>query len=847
MNASGPRAAERMPRSVLAALFVVSVAMLALEIAEVRVFSYSIDPLLVFSAISVALLGLGAGGIVVAVRPALAVGEVRGRLAICLAGFAASALAVHAIFARTSASIGFGSSAGILRTALPIFALFVVPYLFAGVFLSIAMTRWIADVGRSYFANLAGSALGGVVVYPLLRPFGVEAALAAVAALAALSAVPLAWSSGARVRAVAAAVALASVAAVPAAARLFPFQPDPGDLYAVARAALEKHRPGTPEREYEPVRELSRWDPVSRIEVYAFPGTYGKLDDEAPIRFFAQDGGAGSILFSLDGHERAARALFEDTVYGGAYLLRPRPASVLAIGLGGAPDVQAALHHGAGKITGVEINRTTIDVVRGPYARFTGDPYGRPNVTIVHRDGRSFVERTTERYDVIQMSGTDTYSAGASGAFMFSESYLYTEEAFRRYWRALADDGVLAIIRFGLEPLRVVSTELAALRELGVAHPERHFAVLGQGIMVEVLLSRRELSADDANGLVASVVAANAAHGRVHIPVYDAMGFGFADPLTVLYAPGLTPPPGPYGAVLEAAARGEEARVLATMPLDFSPVSDDRPFFFQFLGPRQLASVFRAGEDSFYVRGFRAHLSFLAAIGAVAAALTLLPLVALRRRSVAFGACPKPGGGAPTVPPAGRRAGPSDDRGALRTLGYFAALGFGYLFVELTLMQKSAIFLGHPTYSIAVTLVALLVASGAGAAFATRRTGSAAKVARAGALATVALLGVAYLGMSPLFSALLPAPFALRVVVLALAMLPLGFAMGMPFPVGLRATAAHGDAAVAWALGVNGFSSVVASLLAVPLAMFWGFSAVLGVAVLLYVGAAALAPSGGAS
>jgi hypothetical protein len=814
MSASSPSATERIPLPVAVAVLLVSIAMLALEVAEVRVFSYSIDPLLVFSAISVALLGLGAGGIVVSVRPALASGDVRGRLATCLSGFAASAIAAHAIFARTSASIGFGSSAGILRTALPVFAIFVVPYLFAGVFLSIVMTRWVADVGRAYLVNLAGSAIGGVAVYPVLRPFGVEAALAAIAALAAVSAVPLAWPRGGARRAIVGAVAVASIAAIPAAARLFPFQPDPGDLYAVARAALEKHNPGTPEREYEPVREFSRWDPVSRIEVYAFPGTYGKLNDEAPIRFFAQDGGAGSILFSLAGHERAEDALFDDTVYGGAYLLRPHPARVLAIGLGGAPDIQSALHHGAGKVTGVEINATTIDIIRGPY--------DQPNVTIVHRDGRSFIERTTERFDVIQMSGTDTYSAGASGAFMFSESYLYTEEAFRRYWEALTDDGVLAVIRFGLEPLRVVSTELAALRRLGVPHPERHFAVLGQGLMVEVLLSRRELGAGDASALVASVVAANAGHERVHIPVYDLMGFGFSDPLVVLYAPGLAPPPGPYGAVLEASAHGDEERVLASMPLDFSPVSDDRPFFFQFLGTRQLASVFRTGEDSFYVRGFRAHLSFLAAIGAIALALTILPLVAMRRGGV---------GGAST----------------LRTLGYFAALGFGYLFVELTLMQKSAIFLGHPTYSIAVTLVALLLASGAGAAFATRQKRPANEVARFGALAIVVLLAVAYFALGRLFSALLPAPFALRVVVLALAMVPLGFAMGMPFPVGLRATSARGDAAVAWALGVNGFSSVVASLLAVPLAMFWGFSAVLGVAIVLYLAAALLAPSGEAA
>jgi spermidine synthase len=803
----------RAPLPTLIALFLASVALLALEIAQVRIFSYSIDPLLVFSAISVALLGLGAGGIAVALRPELTRGDVRPRLAGCLAGFALGVLVAHGVFARTSERIGFGASSGVVGAALPLLAVFVVPYFFVGVFMSLVMTRYVRDIGRAYFVNLAGSALGCVVLYPLLRPLGVEILVAGIAALVAWSAVALAPASTRGLRAFCLVSAVLATVSVPFAVKLFPFRPRPGDLYTLARAALQKRYPERSARDYESRQEYSRWDPVSRVEVYAFPAEFGRVNGVAPMRFFVQDSSAGSLLLAPQDHPEVARALFEGTVYGGAYAVNPQPRDVLVIGLGGAPDIQAALHHGAHTVTGVEINASAIEAVRGPYARFLGDPYGQPHVTIVHRDGRSFVERTQQRYDVIQMTGADTYSASGAGAFMFSESYLYTIEAFRRYFAVLADDGVLSVIRFGLEPLRIVATEIAALRSLGIAHPENHLIVLQEGIWANVLLTRRALSPADAARVVSAVTAAAASTDRVHVPVYDVLGFGLADRMQVLYAPGFSQP-NTFSALLEAAAVGREQTVLDRLALDYSATTDARPFFFQFLGLRQLGAVFGAGaNESWHMRGLRAYLQFLAVIALVAAALILLPLAVAKRRGLAGAAPP-------------------------RALGYFTALGLGYLFVELTLMQKSALFLGHPTYSIAVTLLTLLLASGLGSGYAARLTAPVHRVARVAALVVVGILAASEVGLHPLFVALLPAPFAVRVAVLVVTTFPLGFVMGMPFPMGLRAASARGDTLVAWGLGVNSFASVLASLLAVPLAMFWGFPAVSMLAMGLYAFAA---------
>lgn len=798
-------------------VLVASIALLSLEVAQIRVFSYSLDPLLVYSAISVALLGLGAGSIAVAIRPTLAQGDIRQRLVVSLIGFSLATLLAHLTFARFSEGLATHG----LVAALLLLSLLVLPYFFAGLFLSIVMARRALDIGRVYFFNLLGSGVGCVLVYPLLRPFGIEAIIAGCAALAALVALWLAWPLRGKARALTSAFALAALLAIPAAESLFPFQPDPRDLFGMARTALQEEA-AAKGHESSPQLEYAAWDPVSRVEVYDFPGRFGKLNDRAPIRFFVQDGGAGSFLFDLRDNEDLSRTLFEGTIYGAAYMLSDEPKErVLVIGLGGAPDIFTALHHGAKEIVGVEINQSTIDVVGKAYADFIGDPYGRPNVRIIHGDGRSFVERSTERFSLIQMSGTDTLAAGASGAFMLSENYLYTKEAFDSYWERLDDDGILAIVRFLSEPARISATGVELLRSRGIEHPERHFVVLQQGISVSVLLSKRELGPSDIQRLRDRIAHANESIERLRLPLYESISFGFDTPIQLHYAPGL-PAKNPYTDFFRATEKGEEKAFLASLPLDFSPVTDDRPFFFQFFTLRHLHELLGNRDALSIVGAFQLHIQYLFAIAAIAVVLIVLPLVLRRGPSAAPDQKPFFAG--------------------LRPLVYFGCIGFGYLFIELTLMQKTALFLGHPTYSIATTLLSLLVASGIGSLAASRSSLAPRRLIQIACALVIGLLLFEHFALRHLFSALLSAPFAVRIAVVAIAIAPLGFVMGIPFPLGLRITSARGEDAVAWGLGINSFASVLASLVGVPIAMFFGFAGVVAIAVVLYGAAAIVSP-----
>lgn len=797
------RSNARAPRATLAAAALASLGLLSLELLQVRIFSYAIDPLRVHAAISVALLGLGAGAVIASTRPSIV------QRAPALFSLAALSIPLtHALFAALSPKVASGDTG-----AAALFALMSVPYLLAGAAKGALVARYNRDAGRLFAADLVGSALGCVLPVPLLRPIGAEPLLALSAALVACAALALAP----RAKSALASLALCALFA-PWATRALPFAPDPTDLYAIARAALARAYPGRAADAYTPVREFSRWDPISRAEVYAFPGEFGQVNQRMPMRLFAQDGGAGSILLGVAQHPELARALFEATIFGGAYLARERkPRDVLVIGLGGAPDILAARHHGAQRIVGVEVNRSTIDLVRGPYAALMGDPYGDPRVTVVHADGRGYVERTREGFDALVMTGADTYAAAQSGAFLFSESYLYTREAFARYLQVLRPSGVLCITRAGAEGLRTLTTALDALRARGVRDPERHILVLQQGVAVQVIASPSPFQRSDAVRIVRALHASRSLP-PVHIPVYEAMGFGISTPLRLTYAPGLVAEPNdPHAILAVAASLHRERSFIERHPLDIAPVDDDKPFFFQFLDVRRWRST---GGDTIYARGLRTYTKDSVAIALVATLMVLAPL---------FRA------------PRDRRL---DDRSPparfdLRAATWATALGAAYLGVELVLIQRATLYLGHPTWAVAATLLALLLASSLGAAYVGRSTAPA-RASRLGAWVACALGVAMALALPALLRALASDALPLRVLVFVSGVAPLGVAMGVPFAGGLRVT--EGASKVAWILAVNALAGVVAAL-AVPVgAMAFGFRAMGLAAAALYAVAALTTP-----
>jgi hypothetical protein len=772
-------------------LLLASFVVLSYEVTQLRVFAYSLHPVLAYSVIAITMLGFGVASTVLSLSTRLRTAPLRPLLAAACLLLALTGLVANLVFARVSPGIQVHAelTRTFTLTTLSLLLLCMLPYACGGLCVALVLSRYTASAGRFYFLNLVGSALGCVGVNFVLCPLGAERLTLLLLAVAALGAVSFAGREAPRLRLAAGVTAALLLAALPVAPRLLPFQPDPSDQHVYMATGFRALGAG------EPVRELAVWDPVGRVEVHSWRGQHAKMPHPVPFKFMTQDAGAGSILVRVDDDPDRGGRIFELSFTGLALSMRPR-SDVLVIGLGGAPDVQAALYHEARSVTGVEINRSIVRLVADTFADFLGRPYSRPGVEINVGDGRSFVRRTTQRFSVIVMSGVDTVTPQSSGSFVLAEDYLYTIDAFRDYLGALTDDGILSVVRFAREPVRLSLMAAEALRRLGVERPERHIVVLGHALANLVLVRRTPWTAAELARIDALVAGSHDGTRGLGLPGMVSVGGGYM----TLYAPHRPHADPLYGAVFDNIAAGRPSPVV--LP------TDNRPYYFssewvEYFAGRPLTT--REGAvQAMYAR----FMFLLVALGLVAIVLPLA--LRQRRRLKAPGAAP--------------------------TLAYFFTLGFCFMFLEIGLIQKAILVVEHPTYSVAVVLSSLLGATALGALLSQRLRWPLGRIALVAASA-IALVGGTYaFALNPLLQALLPLPFGARMALLVLIIAPLGVALGMLFPTGLRRLGSGpGEPLVPWAVAVNAFASVIGSLLSLPFAILFGFKALFATGVVLYL------------
>jgi spermidine synthase len=475
----------------------------------------------------------------------------------------------------------------------------------------------------------------------------------------------------------------------------------------------------------------------------------------------------------------------------------------MVIGPGGGNEIFVAHSMGAARIVGVELNPAMLDATYRTYADFSGHLYGTSNARAVVSEGRAFARSlgSEEKFDIIQMSGVDTWAGLSSGAYVLSENFLYTTQAFQDFYAHLKDDGILSIGRFRLDPpresLRLVSVALQALRELGVARPEEHVAALsfGTSFMGRLLVKRSPFSPSEVKLLQREVERAGGG-GELY------------------YAPGAVHD-NPYSRLAVSFAARKEQAFFEEYPYDVTPVTDDRPFFFEYYKWsrlfRDLAHPGTGGQvGANRPVGLIILGGLLAQVGLLVLVFVLAPLWLFRKDGM-------------KVPRWGS------------AVLYFSCLGLGFMFVEIGLMQRFVLFLAHPAYAIPVVLATLLVSSGAGSLVAASLPFESEQRLRL-CLTTVAVLLVVLLAiLGPLFDACLGLPFAARVIVAVSILIPLGIVLGMPFPLGIGRVGANHPHLVPWAWGINGGMSVLGSILAIMIAMGTGFSWVLLGAAGLYL------------
>jgi len=781
-----PTADAPSSRAVGAGLFLLSATVLTLEVLQTRILAYCMSPLLLYTAIGVTLLGMGASASLMSLWDGWRRFQVGTLGAIGAGGFAATAIASHRVLAKMSPQLADFSSPLHMRLGLDLFLLcaaLATPYFFAG----IAVTACLATSRRvhgTYFLNLLGSALGCFGVALLMQPLSAPVLLGVVAALGAVAGIAF-LCAGAHVfggLATGAGLALA-LAAVWRPNVFYWFQPDPAGQLAVLQAKWAE-APGQPQ--YRTV--WSSWDVTGHVGFHELPGVPALLPEPLPAYFYAQDGSAGSMVLGVGDDPARARHLYERTLYGAAHQLRGAPgADVLVIGLGGAPDVMCAHHYQAKSVTGVDINGSTIAALRGPLSAFAGNPYNRANVEIERMDGRTFVRSTARKFDVIVMSGADTKSVHAAGSLAISENHLYTVEAFVEYLEHLTDSGVLAIARFGpFDRLKLSSIGIAALRRRGIEHPERHFVVLAQDTWTSVVMARQPIDAGQLQRMRAWVASVPESLG-MFLPHYDPIGFGLTTRPSILYPSEAAAADGTdVGGLFAAAAAGREAEFIAAQRENIAPTTDDRPFYFDQTKPED---ALRAPTAA-----YKLLANLLLVLAALAALFIALPVPALRRAA--------------------------RGSGLLRSLLYFGSLGLGFMLLEIGLIQKLCLLLGHQSYAITVVLATLLVGAGLGSAAAGAMGLGRAAVRFVVIPLLIAAAWTIMLGLERYGEELAARDLPVRIAFTAVGLLPLGFLLGMPFPTAL---ARAERSVVPWAIAANGFTSVIGASAALPLAMLLGY------------------------
>ena len=724
-----------------------------------------------FMAISLAMFGLAAGAVLIEVMKKM---EPHASLAKAGLWFAITS----ALCFTAQLYIPADPETKLAWTALA-FTLIAVPFVFGGIVVCVALTRFPAFTGKLYAADLAGSAAGCLLTIPILNAIHAPTAVILNAGIAALAAAAFSLSVQGKLRwiAVASSIGLLAAAGINQSVKVIDIQWLKGGKY-FHDALYEK------------------WNALSRIYIgnqNSEPFGWGMSPAYKPNRKLEQlylniDSGAATVITKFDGNFDALEHLKYDVTALAHYL--KDQASVLVIGVGGGRDILTALLFGQRHVTGVEINPDILRVLTDRFAEYSGNLQANPGVTLVHDEARSYVARSDEKFGIIQASLIDTWAATSAGAYVLTENGLYTKEAWVTFLNHLTADGILTMSRWyyeaqPAETLRLTALATASLMDIGVEDPRRHIMVvrkrdtseLGQYSVATILVSRRPFT-----------------DAEVERITQLSQQMEFVSVLT----PHFSERP-EFEAI---ATRGKYDELVQTYPLNIAAPTDDTPFFFHMLRAGDLlkASTYQ-GMNEINLKAVKVLGTLLGIVTALSAAAIIAPL-ALRRRV--------------------------RQTHSIRLMIYFAAIGLAFMMVEIGQLERLIVFLGHPIYGLTVVLFVLLLASSIGSLYSHR-------CGRWIWLLPVALAGFIFVG--PFFtSTLAAASTPLRIAVSALLLFPSGFFMGMAFPLGIK-KAEYSDegAPTAWYWGINGAFSVISSVLAVVVAVFWGVTATLLVGLVAYV------------
>lgn len=769
------------------------VLMRALAITRWHHFAYMI--------VSLALLGFGASGALIALLRARVARHADGWIAAFATAFAVAIPSSFALSQRVPFNVfELGWDATQYLYLLEYYAILFVPFLFGATVIGLCLVQEGAAVHQLYFWNLLGSGVGAcgtVVLLYGVSPEHVPLALCAAAGVGAVAAA----GRGLRGAAVPFAVAVCTLLWFGIVSPLALRWPEHKALSALLREPDAR----IVERRSSPLGLVHVVDsPTIRLTPGVSIAYTGDLPRQRALVVDAAS--VSAINHVTDGAQLLA---LDYTAAALPYHLLQRPRT-LVVGAGGGGDIRLAQHHRCREIIALEMDPVVAALLRGSQSEYAQQVFEQPGTELRVAEARGYLTRCARHFDLIQLPLVESFGTAGLGVQSLAESYLYTVESIAAMLDRLAPGGLLCITRWADTPprdsIRLFATVTEALTQRGVASVGDH-----------VLFIRSWSTAT----IVASVTPVSAGQVAALRRFCDGRSFD------LVWAPGMAieeanryhilPEPHYARATRELLSPRRRA-FIALSPFDIAPTTDDRPYHslsVRWRGLKHLRSTMGDRWVSFADWGYIVLIATVAQAALAAVVLVLVPLLVARGGRVSA-------------------------RLRVGTLAYFAALGVGYMLVELCLMQKLSLFLASPVHSAALVLSTFLVFSGAGSLASGRLARSARRGALTGALGAVGVGLILWVAGESVLGHFVGRPLLLRCVIAAVYAAPLAFFMGMPFPSGLRLLAERAPQATPWAWGINGSASVVGAALTPVLAVSFGFRTTLLLAFGAY-GAAALA------
>ncbi|HEX2472469.1 MAG TPA: hypothetical protein VHJ59_06935, partial [Nitrososphaera sp.] len=752
-------------RLLFAGIFLIALSGLVLEVSITRIFSAAIWYHFAFVAVSVALVGLGASGLVVQHR----VKKLKGKWAENLTIFSAWGIT---IFIPITLFVMHALASQVIY--LPLFMiLFSVPFFLVGIIISAAFNAFASVAGRLYAADLIGASAGALLVVLFLVLTGGEGATLIVGLIAAIGATIFSRIAKNIKKTVASFIFVAfaiSLVFLNHVTQIFAIPTDPTAQKDLP-IYLREH-PGSKIVKTE-------WNSFSRIDVVE-----GGTGGEGLVAKVFIDGGAGTNIISWDGNAESRQELSTWMQYLPFKMMQDP--KVLVIGSGGGRDVVASLVSGSKDVTSVEINPIIYDTVKS-YGDRAGNVYSHEHVRSYVDEGRSFITRSSEKYDIIYVPFVDTWASVSSGGLSVSENFLYTLEGFQQYYDHLTDRGKVVTVRWLIDAPRFISTYAKLLEQNGIPLDQLHRHL--------IMVTSDSYTKDPS---VTMVIFSKSPFTDEEIR-FLSQSFSQYD-----YKPIMIPGQimrEPYSALLKGEINLDQFYDMFETKV--YPVTDDNPYFLSFEKPLPSA----------------VEILLYASIGIVAIFL-LVPFAWMRRR--------REGGG--------EEGGSKKSELRIATvIPYFAALGLGFILIELALLQKLILLMGNPTMTFALLLFTLLISSGSGSLISSRIAKNNMKNLTF-VIGGIAALGISYvLFLPPIIYSTIAESIEVKAAVSIAILAPIGFLMGMPLPTGMRLLKVHRPDYIPWMWAINGAFSVLGAVLAIALGIMYGSSLAMILGILIYL------------